>query len=1219
MDYSSSSFWNKLKKSIMAAPKVQPSSAAQLIRFNNCWTKIQSGFSTPEKRSLDVRQTEIPQRLKNMVDLLVDEESRLDDAETTGVCMEYLLKHSVLAKLVNNAEGDEPKGIMGETIRTIASMINLLDDRFLVHNAVHKPTVKLLRTCASGMEPQGESYHEDLVDLMYIICSKIHGYKELLNIFFHDKQWLTVPQRGSARRIQKNLETMEMLKNLRVSAGEDVIDEDSHGAASPSNGSVTPDEPSADTPSSAADQNTSPATSAPSKSDYEFLLFTYLSKFVHREGKTGDFARTGLLFLMELATGSLGEYIMESDFTSLLSAGVGASYSQLPRKLLVRGGPNTINSMVGTLNDRTPPADSLPSRWANIELSTSVDFQSRLDAFLKLLEFCQDIMMRCPNSEIVDSLLVTFKSVFLENILFPSIMECSDTDGSSVAVISYIDLILQVLEHEALVDLVVGFLMSSDDDDHTRAGKAPQDTDDAFAEVRNSQSTPSYFMASGRFTLKDLIFTRLKSRSQPTVIATLKLLNTLISRHCKYSLKLLSIQPDSRATSFHDLPGQPGSFDGDLPLIDHHVHELDLFYALISTINPHNTAEIFCNGYESYLRDAEGSVETHQCFLRSKETEGGKATPGQLSVIERKKQRRRSMKYGQKMDLPDDMSGESFIREQEKNAETSGKDTGALNGCCGKSHPVPMHRLLPSDPLLQILLGSLSHFFAHSVELNLALTGVITSLAVCPYRSLGGWLLFKSADAKSPAEDESEEVKADARFEIGDSEDEDTLPAYLNQGKKGSKSVTIDPASLSDTGSSASAFKTFPPIFTMLRTLTQQVDYYRSEIDGFDDYLADRRRILLVATELNSAIHTPGLESQRLPHQQHLGSPYGSNNSFAHNRPIGGDVRSGSQGMPTMMVSPSLSMGPGPMGSPRVTGPGLAYKNNTPGGSADPAHRINTSNLMPEGGSGGSSNTINSPMARKSSSPKSLMSSPSNVSFLEASGYKRPLNKSGNFSGVNNNLHHPQQQQQQHGTADSDMQHGYPTSPSMPVSIGSSRSAIGSSGNVSASGSMVGAPSPLVAPGTQPSSWGSFITRPNQTANPMLSKHMDTIMVKPLFPDGFVNDSDSEADDETVLEEQLEVGQSDNEDNAENSGSQQRSAEEGDDQTNKTKTRRRAHNASVGSSEAPEAAQARAHREKKVTLGQLLTNVVILEEVVKEVVAVAQVRRGLGVDKVRFL
>ncbi|KAG9066258.1 hypothetical protein KI688_001479 [Linnemannia hyalina] len=1178
-----SSFWNKLKKTIMTAPRTEPSSA------------MQKGFSTPEKRSLYVQQTEIPMRLKSMVDLLVDEESRLDEDSAMGVCMEYLVNNSVLTKLVNNAEGDEPKGIMGETIRTIASMINLLDDRFLVHKAVHTPTVKLLRTCAQGSEFDGESYHEDLIDLMYILCSKIHGYPELLNIFFHDKLWLTVPQRGTAKRLQKTMETMELLKTIKTAtadAANDAAAAQRSLDTSAGQDSATQDSVSSDAPNK--DNSTIPQTVPQPKSDYEFLLFSYLSRFVHLEGKAGDFARTGLLFLMELATGSLGEYIMELGFTSFLSAGVGASYSQLPRKLLVRGGPNNINSMVGTLNDRAPPAETTQSNRVNIEISTSPDFQSRLDAFLKLLEFCQDIMMRCPSSDIVAALLVSFKSVFLENILYPSILECSDTDGSSVAVISYIDLILQVLEHEALVDLVVGFLMASDDEQSNVKTSAA--TDDAFAEIQNPQGTSPYFMAHGRFTLKDLILSRLKSRSQPTVIATLKLLNTVITRHCKYSLKLLSIQPDSKATSFRESPDQSNSMDAELTMISHHVHELDLFYALISTINPHNTAEIFCNGYESYLRDAEGTVETHQCFLQRKES--SEAKPGQPSALEQKKQRRRSMKYGQKMDLPDELSGDAFIREQEKTTEAMGALT-----CCDKVHPVPMHRLQPSDPLLQILLGTLYHYFSHSVELNLALTGVITSLAVCPYRSLEGWLLFKSSDIKKSADEEGTNPQSDVRFQLGDSDDEDSLPAYLTRSANGKSGKTASPVPATNADASESpAFKSFPPFFTMLKTLTQQVDYYRSEIDGFDEYLADRRRGLLVATELNSAIHTPGLANDRRRAPQHQHQQYSQQYQQPQSQQYPQQYQqyqqpqqyhSGPQASydPRHQHAPSMaaSMSPGPMGStPR-----------TPVAGARPP------TLM-----------IPSPKARKSSSPSSLMSSPSNMSFLSPTTgiSKRPFGKNATpvASGASDGNGGPLAP-----ALEAEVNVSSPTSPVVVYPPRGSSIVAGSlplytNSNYSTSmGARSTGPAGMAGPaGTQPSSWGSYGTQANHTPNPMLLRTMDTMLIKPLFSDGFINDSDSETDGETGRSEMSEE-----EDSVE--GSVGRSDEAGDaPKTPKPSRRtREASSSTTASGEIPSSGR----REKTVTLGQLLTNVVILEEVVKEIVAVAQVRRGLGVDKVRFL
>ena len=76
---------------------------------------------------LRVEDTEIPNRLRQMVDLLVDEQS-WRDVNTTGVCMEYLLKNGVLGVLVNISEADYPSGIRGETLRTVASMIDLSDE-----------------------------------------------------------------------------------------------------------------------------------------------------------------------------------------------------------------------------------------------------------------------------------------------------------------------------------------------------------------------------------------------------------------------------------------------------------------------------------------------------------------------------------------------------------------------------------------------------------------------------------------------------------------------------------------------------------------------------------------------------------------------------------------------------------------------------------------------------------------------------------------------------------------------------------------------------------------------------------------------------------------------------------------------------------------------------------------------------------------------------------
>lgn len=63
----------------------------------------------------------------------------------------------------------------------------------------------------------------------------------------------------------------------------------------------------------------------------EFPLFYLLVDYVHSEGRAGDFARTGLLYLIETASRSknLEKWLIESDLATLMATGLGALYSQL--------------------------------------------------------------------------------------------------------------------------------------------------------------------------------------------------------------------------------------------------------------------------------------------------------------------------------------------------------------------------------------------------------------------------------------------------------------------------------------------------------------------------------------------------------------------------------------------------------------------------------------------------------------------------------------------------------------------------------------------------------------------------------------------------------------------------------------------------------------------------------------------------------------------------
>jgi len=64
-----------------------------------------------------------------------------------------------------------------------------------------------------------------------------------------------------------------------------------------------------------------------------FPLSQHFLNHVYQQGKVGDFARTGLLYIYDSAAKSdrLETWIIESDLPRLLASGLGALYSQLSR------------------------------------------------------------------------------------------------------------------------------------------------------------------------------------------------------------------------------------------------------------------------------------------------------------------------------------------------------------------------------------------------------------------------------------------------------------------------------------------------------------------------------------------------------------------------------------------------------------------------------------------------------------------------------------------------------------------------------------------------------------------------------------------------------------------------------------------------------------------------------------------------------------------------
>ncbi|KAJ2748016.1 hypothetical protein GGI20_000103 [Coemansia sp. BCRC 34301] len=606
-------YFAKFTRHIAAPRRAQPEGATQLAKFEKAWKTIQSVCYYQAKcRDMPVDKTLLPAQLVVMFDLLVQEDIQQSDSDdsTTGACMEYLLGNSILDELVKLAERDQPVGVRRVVISNLSTFVSLTDDKLLVQKAIHNPILELLRSYsahrASAAEPAiGQSvvslfnthqhiYDDDFVDLMYAICSKVRGEPMLLNIFFQDRKWLkSIEQHNaSTESFSAMLRSVESLRN------------ECSGSSSPA---------------------------ASSSAVYEFLLFSHLLQFVHLEGKAGDTARTSLLFLLELATTeimastggntALERFILDdSGFAAILSATLGAMYSQLPRSLRMSTGPsavvpesfpsysadlqNAIESSIFTSSntDRRSVDRWTDNRGGPMD-SSNPEFRARLASFVHVLGFIQEVLFRCPSQHVCDQLLKNLRDNFLQAILYPSLLESSDTDGSSVAVMRYLEAMLQSARHEDLVSTIMDFLTddaatTSETQLYTtptsRSSWSPAPLSSVMGVATSVVSVAPTAKQAGAgaaaaaclpFTLRDLVYSNLQSSvSADAVVSALNLLRLVLIKHCRYSSRLIEVERVQSSGI------KNGWMTNCTVAIDVHRQELEMYAKLMARLQSDNSS-----------------------------------------------------------------------------------------------------------------------------------------------------------------------------------------------------------------------------------------------------------------------------------------------------------------------------------------------------------------------------------------------------------------------------------------------------------------------------------------------------------------------------------------------------------------------------------------------------------------------------------------------------
>lgn len=162
----------------------------------------------------------------------------------------------------------------------------------------------------------------------------------------------------------------------------------------------------------------------------DFPLFYSLVDYVHRDGRPGDFARTGLLYIIETAAKAkdLEKWLIESDLATLMAIGLGATYSQLSRYSCIpqRRLQSSHNNLTfcrhlapSFLGGKVPPIIAYSDELLVTKpmSSPSPSQPAQVDAFLSYLLFWQDTIDHCPSVEVKDTLLDHFQVLFLQQLL----------------------------------------------------------------------------------------------------------------------------------------------------------------------------------------------------------------------------------------------------------------------------------------------------------------------------------------------------------------------------------------------------------------------------------------------------------------------------------------------------------------------------------------------------------------------------------------------------------------------------------------------------------------------------------------------------------------------------------------------------------------------------------------------------------------------------------
>ncbi|XP_029793092.1 protein FAM160B2 isoform X2 [Suricata suricatta] len=156
-----------------------------LEAFVEHWKGITHYYIESTDENTPAKKTDIPWRLRQMLDILVYEERQQTTAGEAGPCLEYLLQHKILETLCTLGKAEYPPGMRQQVLQFFSKVLAQVQHPLLHYLNVHRPVQNLLRL--GGTVPGSQTEKEE-VQFTTVLCSKIQQDPALLTYILEGKK-----------------------------------------------------------------------------------------------------------------------------------------------------------------------------------------------------------------------------------------------------------------------------------------------------------------------------------------------------------------------------------------------------------------------------------------------------------------------------------------------------------------------------------------------------------------------------------------------------------------------------------------------------------------------------------------------------------------------------------------------------------------------------------------------------------------------------------------------------------------------------------------------------------------------------------------------------------------------------------------------------------------------------------------------------------------------